>query len=414
MELSSGKKSIKIGKYQINARLVILFAAVLILLIAAIAGAAAGGKKRAARIKAEEGYTFDSQSISGAADIEIINEAFAVYTDTNGKKGILALDGTVTEEASQDKIYVLSDSWRSYKYVCEGPLSEYRLLIDPRECKITAKQYHGPDKPEYDVLWNKEGKHLAKSDGMGYAGEIMPGELALEEGLYPVADSAGTGAKYGFINERLQLDIALIYNGAGDFSEGLAPVNKDGLWGYIDEAGKTVIPCIYESIGKAGAYTFRNGLAPVKKEGRCGLINRRGSEVTAFDLEDILQGKDGKYIAKKNGVWGILTVNEDKFAAENTTQATTSAPAGTVTGGNYVVKTKGSTLNLRATADANSAILARIPNGTKITVTKTVPGWAYTVYGSAQGWVSTDYIEQAQTTAAETQSATAESETAAG
>ena len=67
--MSSGKKSIKIGKYQINARLVILFAAVLILLIAAIAGAAAGGKKRAARIKAEEGYTLDSQSIRGAADI---------------------------------------------------------------------------------------------------------------------------------------------------------------------------------------------------------------------------------------------------------------------------------------------------------------------------------------------------------
>ena len=62
--------------------------------------------------------------------------------------------------------------------------------------------------------------------------------------------------------------------------------------------------------------------------------------------------------------------------------------------GNYRVVTAGSPLNLRATADINSAILARIPNGTAITVTKSVDGWAYTTYNSASGWVSADYIQE--------------------
>ena len=33
---------------------------------------------------------------------------------------------------------------------------------------------------------------------------------------------------------------------ANDFSEGLASVNKDGKWGFIDKTGKVIIPFIYE------------------------------------------------------------------------------------------------------------------------------------------------------------------------
>jgi hypothetical protein len=153
---------------------------------------------------------------------------------------------------------------------------------------------------------------------------------------------------------------------------------------------------MYESIGPNGSYTFRNGLAPVKKNGVCGLINRQGDSVISFDFEEIYQGLNGKYIAKKNGVWGILTVNSDVYAKENTTSEETTLTS-SVQGGNYVVKTSGSALRLRAEANASAAVVAQIPNGTAITVTKSVSGWAYTTYGSAEGWVSTDYIEKAET-----------------
>ena len=50
------------------------------------------------------------------------------------------------------------------------------------------------------------------------------------------------------------------YTGAGPFSEGLAAVEKNGKWGYIDENNKTVISFRYDIAG-----VFREGLAVVGK-----------------------------------------------------------------------------------------------------------------------------------------------------
>lgn len=390
-------KMIKIGKVNINIKLIIIvFALIAVIIVAAVAGVKNSNKKKEAAALAAAGYTFDSTSMTDVANIEIVNEAFAVFTNSNGKKGIMKLDGTITEEAGQDKIYAINDSYRSYKYVCEGPLSEYKLLIDAENCKITSKQYHGVTEPEENIIWSEEKECVVGVDSQGEITEKDASDLALAEGLYPVTNSTEIGAKYGYINESLQLDIALIYQNAGEFSEGLAATEKNGLWGYIDKDGKTIIDYMYESIGPNGSYTFRNGLAPVKKNGVCGLINRQGDSVISFDFEEIYQGLNGKYIAKKNGVWGILTVNSDVYAKENTTSEETTLSS-SAQEGSYVVKTSGSALRLRAEASASAAVVAQIPNGTAITVTKSVSGWAYTTYGSAEGWVSTDYIEKAET-----------------
>lgn len=62
--------------------------------------------------------------------------------------------------------------------------------------------------------------------------------------------------------------------------------------------------------------------------------------------------------------------------------------------GAYLVKTNGGELNVRAEADANSQSLAKIPNGTVITVSRAVPGWAYVVYNSVGGWVNSAYLSK--------------------
>lgn len=390
----STDKMIKIGKVNINIKLIIIvFVLLAVIIVSAAVGVKSSNKKKEAAALAAAGYTFDSTSMTDVTNIELVNEAFAVFTNSAGKKGIMKLDGTVTEEAGQDKIYAINDGYRSYKYVCEGPLSEYKLLIDAETCKITSKQYHGITEPEENIIWSEEKDCLMGVDSNGEMTEKTASDLALAEGLYPVANSTEIGAKYGYINESLQLDIALVYQNAGEFSEGLAATEKNGLWGYIDKDGKTVIDYMYENIGTKGSYTFKNGLTPVKKNGMCGLINRQGESVISFDFDEIYQGLNGKYIAKKNGVWGILTVNSDVYAKENTTSEETTL-ASSVNEGNYVVKTSGSALRLRAEASATAAVVAQIPNGTTITVTKSVSGWAYTKYGTAEGWVSADYIEE--------------------
>lgn len=60
--------------------------------------------------------------------------------------------------------------------------------------------------------------------------------------------------------------------------------------------------------------------------------------------------------------------------------------------GNYTVKTKGSPLNMRAEANADAAVVAKIANGTSVSVSKAVAGWAYVSYEEHSGWVNAKYL----------------------
>lgn len=62
--------------------------------------------------------------------------------------------------------------------------------------------------------------------------------------------------------------------------------------------------------------------------------------------------------------------------------------------GNYRVKTNGGVLNVREKADKESQSLAKIPNGTNLTVLNSVKGWAYVEYSGVRGWVNAAFLEK--------------------
>lgn len=64
--------------------------------------------------------------------------------------------------------------------------------------------------------------------------------------------------------------------------------------------------------------------------------------------------------------------------------------------GNYKVKTKGSVLNIRIEPKSGAESLAKVPNGTPITVVDCIEGWAKVEYNAVTGWVNTAYIEAAE------------------
>jgi len=66
----------------------------------------------------------------------------------------------------------------------------------------------------------------------------------------------------------------MIYENASQFSEGLAAVNKKGMWGYIDTKGREVIACKY---GFAG--TFGDGSARVMQNSKWIIIDRTGKKI---------------------------------------------------------------------------------------------------------------------------------------
>lgn len=367
-----------------------------------------------------ESYTFSAEGFGNVSDIESLNEKMVVFTDyLSGKKGLMSFDGTVTEPAEHNDFSVISDTWRNYRYIADSPRSEYLLLVDPETKTVTSRQYHGLTSPELIPCWEEKVRHLAWTDKTGYAGEVKTSEVMLSPGLYPVTDSLKEGAKYGFVNHILRLEIALMYEKAMDFSDGLAAVKKDGKWGYINESGVTVIPFELDSCSASDAmendcsFSFRNGLAPVCKNGRYGIINKKGETVVDFVFMSIIPGENGVYLALKDGKWGKLTVNE-KFLPVETTVAPVSGAQNNgdvIARGTYRIKTAGSVLNMRSEAHAQASIVAKIPNGTVINVTKSVPGWAYAKYNSFSGWVSTDFLvaapDETVKTTATTASATA-------
>lgn len=63
--------------------------------------------------------------------------------------------------------------------------------------------------------------------------------------------------------------------------------------------------------------------------------------------------------------------------------------------GAYKVKTKGSVLNIRKEPVSGAESLAKVPNGTPITVIESIEGWAKVEYNTVVGWVNTAYIEAA-------------------
>ncbi len=392
----------------------VICVAVCAVLIAGIFLAAKGLMNRGEKTPEPEGYTFETEGFENISSVSCLNETMAIFTDAStGKVGIMTLGGKITEKPEHNKITVCSDSWRNYRYIVESPKSEYLLLADAETKTVTTRQYHGLQKPEMIPCWSEVGKHLAWTDEKGYAGEVKTKEVSLEPGFYPVATSLGADAKYGYIGRTLRLEIAAVYENARDFSEDMAAVKQGGKWGYINNLGVVAIPFDFDSCASADtmgediAFGFRNSLAPVCKGGKYGIINSEGETVVDFTFDIILQGEDGKFIASGGGKWGIITVDKELFVPDTTAPTSPANNEPALAQGNYMVKTSGSVLNMRAEADSNSDVVAKIPNGTILNVTKSVSGWSYAKYNSFSGWVSSAFLVEAPaTTAAASETAT--------
>lgn len=115
-----------------------------------------------------------------------------------------------------------------------------------------------------------------------------------------------------FFNKSGQHAIPQNFKKARAFSEGLAPVSKDGKkYGYINPKGEVVIPFIYEHISP-----FINGTASVcisnETEGKLVeqyfIINKKGERIS--DFFDYLYHRNNKnellMPAKRNGKYGFI------------------------------------------------------------------------------------------------------------
>jgi len=104
--------------------------------------------------------------------------------------------------------------------------------------------------------------------------------------LYPFSDKG----KWGYINRQGRVVIAPVFNVAGRFSEGLAPVRKRGRYGYTDRDGKMRIGSRYHY-----AEPFCNGVALVYKKEQPYLARSDGRIQFRGRFKRIWGFDDGKF-----------------------------------------------------------------------------------------------------------------------
>ena len=113
--------------------------------------------------------------------------------------------------------------------------------------------------------------------------------------------------KYGFINNMGHIVIPCIYDRVSYFSESLCFVKRDDKWGVIDKKGNIVISFIFDDF--LYYYGFHENLAAVKQNNKWGFVNRIGEIVIPFLYDDdsfAYRFVNGYAAVKFNGYWGII------------------------------------------------------------------------------------------------------------
>lgn len=119
-------------------------------------------------------------------------------------------------------------------------------------------------------------------------------ERILTPNKYMAAVKTAIGWKYINLDFSTRLQLPAGYEWADHFSEGMAPVKKNGLWGFIDSTGKEVIAMRY-----TGVNAFSEGLAAVRENDLWGFINLEGATEFPFNFIEAGNFIEGKARVKK-------------------------------------------------------------------------------------------------------------------
>ncbi|MBQ8725241.1 MAG: SH3 domain-containing protein, partial [Oscillospiraceae bacterium] len=135
-------------------------------------------------------------------------------------------------------------------------------------------------------------------------------------------------------------------------------------------------------------------------------------------------------VIESDGSWALVTYNgvngycsmdyltavseSTDVSGETTTEAATTTAVTTTTeslsdefAGNYIVSAGGSYLNMRSGTSTSTSIIARIPDGTEVTVTAANDDWAAVTWDGNTGYCSMGYlIKPEETTTSEAASET--------
>jgi len=84
-------------------------------------------------------------------------------------------------------------------------------------------------------------------------------------------------------------------------------LQKNGLWGVINDKGKTIIPFKYEAL--TDITYWGEDVVGAKMNGKWGLINHENKIILPFEYEGFGYYSEGLIAVRKNGKWGFVDTN---------------------------------------------------------------------------------------------------------
>ena len=249
--------------------------------------------------------------------------AKSYYSVVNFSEGVCAL-----QESSSTLPYLADKNFNKIKDLSlyfKGPYSEG--LAYATNSQNTTVYYLDKKGMEVFNINAKEGSKCSK-------------------GFITIKDN---NSRYYHVNKKGITISTTTWNDAGEFVEGLATVNENGKWGFIDTLGKKVIETKYdvvsnfskgaamvklndgfflinkkgEAIGNAkyeAAGNPDNGTFPVQKDKLAGLMDSKGNIIIDLKYNSIMYMTEDRVWAAKDGKWGLLD-NKGKALTEFIYQA---------------------------------------------------------------------------------------------
>ena len=223
-------------------------------------------------------------------------EGRASVVEHNGHSGFLDLSGKIVIPASFQGVGHFHESVCSIGADSRAGYIDYagRWLIEPRF--LIAMAFSGGRSFVSD---DGETFHLIDTAGSPLGADGYQRARPFRAGLAPVMKEG----KWGFINNRGSTVIPFIFDDVlpQHFKFGLAAAKLEGRWGFIDHSGFFAINPVYEEVRP-----FAEGLAPVRVEHRWGLIDLGGRLRLPPTWDEVGQFVNGLAPARLNGQAGYI------------------------------------------------------------------------------------------------------------
>ncbi|MBQ6542895.1 MAG: WG repeat-containing protein [Clostridia bacterium] len=343
--------------------------------------------------------------ISGIAKAASKGKNTGTVSPQSSSSDVVNVEANWMDSGLQDctEIYYLNEYMCGFKSITTQKygLLDYQgnILIQPvydepfKPCGI-GRDYTGSNKYHVVIQIDKVDYYVTYSNGR--------------------AEIAGVHQSHSVENDPFPEDAK--YDERDRYFEGYAAAEKNGKWGYIDRDGKRVINYQYEPVNITSDTNLNNlskynsdycrpvtgGLIAVKKDGLMGIVNLKNDTIADFQFTMIMPGKDGVFIAQKDGKWGFIVTGsaagtfKPGYLLDTSGDDVSTDPSGV---DKYYIVTGSGGINVRADADKDSAKVGELQTGSRVKSygTKTAADgklWLKVEYNGQFGFISMNLVRE--------------------